>query len=86
MSDYKPKFDEWALMLILRCDKYYRIGTPVRETIAGLNMHRKRAAYILEKWVGRGWYDYGVCVDLGWLTPEGMKSTFESSVTRTTPA
>lgn len=31
----------------------------------------KRCMYILEKWVEKGWYDYGVSLDLGWLTEEG---------------
>ena len=32
----------------------------------------KRAWYLLLKWSGCGWYDYGVCLDLGWFTPEGI--------------
>lgn len=31
----------------------------------------KRKIYLLEKWCDKGWYEYGVCVDLGWLTPKG---------------
>lgn len=37
-----------------------------------LGIHHKRLAYILLKWADRGWYDYGVNVELGWLTPEGF--------------
>ena len=29
----------------------------------------KRAWYLLNKWAGRGWYEYGVTLDLGWFTP-----------------
>lgn len=29
---------------------------------------RKRANYILIKWCDKGWYDYGVSMDLGWIT------------------
>lgn len=36
-------------------------------------MHYKRAWYLLEKWTDKGWYDYGVTEDLGWLTEEGKK-------------
>jgi len=36
-------------------------------------IHYKRAWYLLEKWTCRGWYEYGVTLDLGWMTPEGMK-------------
>lgn len=44
-----------------------------RAIIAGMDIVPKRAWYILEKWAGkRGWYEYGVCVDLGWLTPRGL--------------
>ena len=34
-------------------------------------IHYKRAWYILGKWSGNGWYDYGCTLDLGWLTEEG---------------
>lgn len=43
-----------------------------RETAARLGIHRKRARYLLGKWAARGWYKWGVCIDMGWLTPEGM--------------
>lgn len=39
----------------------------------GFPMSYKRAWYLLEKWSGKGLYDYGVTVDLGWMTPAGMK-------------
>lgn len=46
-----------------------------RQLIEGLwasyGVHSKRAHYLLSKWAGRGWYEYGVCLDLGWVTPEG---------------
>lgn len=32
----------------------------------------KRALYLLRKWTNKGWYDYGVSVDLGWLTSMGV--------------
>lgn len=35
-------------------------------------MNDKRAAYILEKWSDKGWYDYGVSLRAGWLTTEGL--------------
>lgn len=34
-------------------------------------MHHKRAWYLLRKWTERGWYAYGVSLDLGWLTEAG---------------
>ena len=36
-------------------------------------MHHKRAWYILDKWSGKGWYDYGVSLDMGWLTDTGKE-------------
>jgi hypothetical protein len=35
-------------------------------------IHHKRAWYLLQKWSDKGWYDYGVALDLGWVTEEGM--------------
>lgn len=34
----------------------------------------KRAWYLLEKWSGKDWYDYGVTLDLGWITKEGNEA------------
>lgn len=50
-----------------------------RAIIAAKNspVSRKRAAYILEKWLGKGWYNYGVSLDTGWMTREGMAVRFE---------
>lgn len=39
----------------------------------GFPLHPKRAWFLLEKWTGKGWYDYGVAVDLGWFTDEGAE-------------
>jgi len=37
-------------------------------------MHYKRAWYLLQKWSDKGWYDYGVTLDLGWLTDKGKEA------------
>lgn len=34
-------------------------------------IHHKRAWYLLEKWTDKGWYEFGVTLDLGWLTEKG---------------
>jgi hypothetical protein len=34
----------------------------------------KRAYYLLEKWSEKDWYDYGVALDLGWLTDKGKET------------
>ena len=33
----------------------------------------KQNWYYLQKWCSRQWYDYGVSLDLGWLTENGME-------------
>lgn len=39
----------------------------------GFTMHHKRAWKILEKWADKGWYEYGVSLDMGWLTAKGKE-------------
>lgn len=43
----------------------------------GFPMHYNRAGYILEKWADKGWYDYGVNIELGWLTEDGESKAIE---------
>lgn len=43
-----------------------------RDIYNELGLNWKRACYLLEKWSGKGWYDYGINVDLGWMTSKGM--------------
>lgn len=38
--------------------------------ITGIN--RKRMDFILQKWADRGWYNYGVNVEMGWMEADGM--------------
>ena len=38
----------------------------------GFYMHHKRAWEILSKWTRKDWYEYGVTLDLGWMTEKGM--------------
>lgn len=40
-------------------------------------MHHKRAWYLLSKWGSKRWYEWGVTMDLGWLTPEGKNKAEE---------
>lgn len=46
----------------------------LRATGADLGMHRKRVWYLAEKWSRKGWYEYGVAVDMGWLEPAGFEA------------
>lgn len=32
----------------------------------------KRCWYYLEKFTNRDWYNYGVCLDLGWIMPDNI--------------
>jgi hypothetical protein len=48
-------------------------GACVRDVIPD-DMPDRRAVYLLRKWAGKGWYDYGVSVDLGWLTEKGREA------------
>ena len=41
--------------------------------LRGTIQNEKQAHRTLEKWTGKDWYDYGVCLDLGWLTPKGVE-------------
>ncbi|MFW5988576.1 MAG: hypothetical protein ACOCQA_03995 [bacterium] len=45
----------------------------VRDIIAHSPINKKRAYYLLEKWSNKGYYDYGVSIDLGWLTEKGIE-------------
>ncbi len=45
----------------------------------------KRAWKILEKWDDNGWYEYGVSLDLGWITEEGHQH-FADILRKPTPA
>ncbi|MHC1792137.1 hypothetical protein [Solidesulfovibrio sp.] len=44
----------------------------VREMEEKHGIPEKRCLFLLGKWSAKDWYDYGVCLDLGWLTPAGM--------------
>lgn len=39
----------------------------VRDIIRMCEIPYKRAEYILSKWCDRGYYDFGVALDLGWI-------------------
>jgi Mn-dependent DtxR family transcriptional regulator len=54
-----------------------RRSESVRDVAARLPIHPKRVAYLLGKWARKGWYDYGVSRDLGWLTPAGKAAGAE---------
>jgi hypothetical protein len=41
----------------------------------GVIASEKQAHRTLEKWCHKGWYDYGVAIDLGWLTHRAPPSS-----------
>lgn len=47
-------------------------------------MHRKRAWFLLGKWTG-DWYEYGVNLELGWLTADGRANAAEWGAVPTLP-
>lgn len=65
------KEDEKELLIAI----YLSEKTNVRDIIAKIEIPYKRCLYLLEKWSGKGWYDYGVTLDLGWLTEKGKLET-----------
>ena len=64
------KTDELCFLVALAAG--LRAGLRARDVIPRHGINHKRAAYLLGKWTGRRWYDYGVCLDLGWLTDAGF--------------
>lgn len=62
------KEDEKILLAAIRKAGEFKQFPYVRFIVHDLGMSEKRAAYILEKWSGRGEYEYGVNVLAGWLT------------------
>jgi hypothetical protein len=74
------KPDERAFLIL--CQRL--VGRPttgttprvVIEQASGI-VHPKRALYLLQKWSDKGWYSYGVTIDLGWMTELGMEQKGE---------
>ena len=42
-----------------------------RDLIPASGLHYKRCWFLLSKWTRKGLYEYGTCLDLGWLTDTG---------------
>lgn len=42
-------------------------------------MHANRFHYILDKWYGKGWWDYGVSLRCGWPTTAGLAAFVDLS-------
>lgn len=68
------KYEDYQRLLNLRKSEeamFYQLiklsGKSPRELINELPINHKRAWYILRKWSGKGIYNYGVTLDLGWI-------------------
>jgi hypothetical protein len=60
------QYDELILLKLIMAIKESCPQYSVREIPV------KRCWYYLEKFCGRDWYNYGVCLDLGWLQKENI--------------
>lgn len=65
------KPDEIALYKVI-CNR--RFHETIRDAIDTIDIPPKRVRYILNKWADKNWYDYGIDLDLGWMTPEGIEA------------
>jgi len=68
---------QFFLQVVNGCTKPYKDGSRIRPrdiiNSEGFTMHYKRSWYLLGKWSDKGWYDYGVTLDLGWITLKGYE-------------
>ena len=75
------KEDECRLLIhiYLQCKQGRADRLTPRQVIVDLShiIQHKRAFSLLNKWCKKGWYDYGVVLDLGWLTSEGKQKAVE---------
>lgn len=71
------KYDE-AVFLHLVATK--SAGATVRDVINSdaCTVNYKRCWYYLEKWTRKGWYNYGVSLDMGWLEPAGRQAALKA--------
>ena len=51
-----------------------------RDIISDGPENHKRCWRWLEKWERKGWYEFGVSLDLGWLTDKGRHRAWEAAV------
>lgn len=56
----------------------YKTATPrtIIKTISEF-MNYKRCWYLLEKWGNKGFYNYGVTMDLGWFEAENFTGEYQ---------
>lgn len=72
------KHDEKIFFVL--CYNLRRIGIMPRAVVNMLNetIPHKRCWYYLEKWFGKGFYNYGVTLDLGWFEVENLPEQYKN--------
>lgn len=66
------KDDEKNLLLLIYKNKY-SIPRFIINDKSKIEINHKRALYILEKNCDKGYYEFGISLDTGWLTPKGIE-------------
>ena len=69
--------DDEIAFLLLCAGNIKPHGTAWPRHIRPSTMHYKRAWYLLLKWSRKGWYDYGVTLDMGWMMDAGLAAAEE---------
>lgn len=54
------------------------LGLDIREAVDKFSgaLSKKRCLYLLKKWSNKGFYDYGVSLDLGWFVVENIPECY----------
>lgn len=70
--------------MVRYCRCYYADGSYYERmfprqiiNILGEFMNYKRCCYLLEKWTRLGFYDWGICLDLGWLEMDKLPDRYK---------
>ena len=80
MKEDEIKFFKTMIRYSRCCKEGMLFGaTNPREIINILRefMNYKRCWYLLKKWSGLGFYNYGVCLDLGWLEMDKLPDRYK---------
>lgn len=68
------KKDEWLLFCaIIHKNKEETVRNVINKYHKLGYIHYKRAWYLLQKWSAKGYYNYGVSLDLGWMEDKGIQ-------------
>lgn len=69
---------------LMNCRKYdsllrteYRTIRDIVKQFTDMGFPQKRLLYYLGKWDGKGFYEHGVTIDLGWFCPAGLKGEYK---------